>query len=745
MATGHRGAVIEGVRRVFTAGPVAALREGQLVDRLLRSGDEAAFEAIVQRHGPMVLGVCRRILDDPHDVDDAFQATFLVLIQNARAIRDRGVLSTWLHGVARRVAVRAKVNARRRRSRERAIVEELVVTPSRDDLAETNEIRSLIDAEISRLPERFRAPVVLCDLEGQSHEEAAERLRCPVGTVKSRHSRARDQLRARLARRGLAPSAMLLSSVLASRTLAAVPIALKNQTLAVAKLAAAGGISSAGIISVEVVVLTKGVVQSMRAITAKLCVAFAAVFGLVAAGASIFAYAPVRQDNRSAGRSKKTESASPPKASVASQRESQAKLSLSRDPKTRFFELKNGLKLILRPVASAKQTALLVVYSIGNDYDPVGRSGLSHMVEHIYLTAAAGDAKARSVEEFARLYPDGANGQTGTRYTLFATVFPGKDLDQELRDAAARMSDLRIAADDLERERPRVLVELANMFTRVPELAAMNNARELVRPTPGSGRRGGADRHIYAISLDDVKNHWKQYYKPRNAIISIAGDLDSETARKAVESHFAKLPAGEKLPAPAEPGAPELSASKELTTKAMMDDSKPMAALAFAAPPPDSDLYAAFLVHASRLSAAAGRLAGDTQSFMPPIHFAPLDDPDVITVSAHTKPTESPKQALARLQSFIDQVTEAKLNSRELSAVRNEYAMFFEMSKMPDAMLAQNVYGVAFALSRCLQMGIDPSQIVKAIESVTDQDLRRVATQYLGPKQQGGAFIYIAK
>ncbi len=119
MASGYRGSVVGSLGRLFEAGTVAGLSEAQLLERFLAQGDEAAFEAILQRHGPMVLGVCRRVLDDPHDIADAFQATFLILVKKARSIRDRDALGTWLYGVARRVAVRAKVNARRRHTRER--------------------------------------------------------------------------------------------------------------------------------------------------------------------------------------------------------------------------------------------------------------------------------------------------------------------------------------------------------------------------------------------------------------------------------------------------------------------------------------------------------------------------------------------------------------------------------------------------------------------------------------------------
>src|SRR5690242_10476628 len=158
MASGYRGSVIESVQRLFSTGAVSALSEAQLLERFLARGDQAAFEAILQRHGPMVLGVCRRVLDDPHDIADAFQATFLILVKKARSIRDREALGIWLYGVARRVAVRARVNARRLRTRERTGIdaEGLDVDadsgPSRSDRLEMQELRSLIDAELERLP-----------------------------------------------------------------------------------------------------------------------------------------------------------------------------------------------------------------------------------------------------------------------------------------------------------------------------------------------------------------------------------------------------------------------------------------------------------------------------------------------------------------------------------------------------------------------------------------------------------------
>jgi RNA polymerase sigma factor (sigma-70 family) len=201
------------------AGCVEALTDEQLLDFFLSRavGDaEAAFQVLVSRHGPMVLGVCRHVLNQQQDAEDAFQATFLVLARKAGSIRDRRVLGRWLYEVAYRIAVRARVNAQRRRSHERQGAEMSATVPEVD--AAWSELRPVLHEEISRLPEKYRTPVILCYLEGKTNEEVAHQLRWPVGTVKGRLARARDLLRSRLTRRGLALSAAFLVTALSKNT-----------------------------------------------------------------------------------------------------------------------------------------------------------------------------------------------------------------------------------------------------------------------------------------------------------------------------------------------------------------------------------------------------------------------------------------------------------------------------------------------------------------------------------------------
>jgi RNA polymerase sigma factor (sigma-70 family) len=176
--------------------------ERQLLERFVRENDQDAFRTLINRHGPMVLAVCRSVLGESHDIEDAFQTTFLALVQNARAIRSSDSLGPWLHRVALRVSRRALVTQAQRRNRERRHARS-EAEPPRDHIELIN--RPILHEELNRLPDRYRLPLILCYLEGKTNEQAAAQLDWPVGTVKGRLWRARSELRDRLSRRGLLP------------------------------------------------------------------------------------------------------------------------------------------------------------------------------------------------------------------------------------------------------------------------------------------------------------------------------------------------------------------------------------------------------------------------------------------------------------------------------------------------------------------------------------------------------------
>ncbi len=292
MANARSSDLLRQVRTLFGAGVAAGLSDAELLERFaVQSASaedaalaaEAAFAALVARHGPMVLGVCRRALADPGDVDDAFQATFLVLVRRARSVRAGDSLGRWLYGVASRVATKARARSERARGRSVPLeVEPVAPEISRDRV----ELLAALDEEVGRLPEKYRAPIILCHLEGLSHAEAADRLRWPVGTVSGRLSRARDLLRDRLARRGLAPTAGSMIALLAADgARAAVPEPLASATVRAAARLSMGGASQAGTASAPVLALTNDVLRAAVAVKLKAVAVVLMVFAV--AGAAV--------------------------------------------------------------------------------------------------------------------------------------------------------------------------------------------------------------------------------------------------------------------------------------------------------------------------------------------------------------------------------------------------------------------------------------------------------------------------
>jgi RNA polymerase sigma factor (sigma-70 family) len=244
------------VRALRTQG-CADRTDGQLLSQFLSRRDEAAFVALVRRHGPMVLGVCRRVLGNAADAEDAFQATFLVLVRKAASLTARAVLGDWLHGVARRTALSARRACARRRAKEQAMAR-----PDVQSEAIQDDWLPLLDAELSRLPENYRLPIVLCDLEGKTRREAADCLGWPEGTVAGRLARGRALLARRLARNGGAVSSGSLAVVLAQDAASAgVSEALLHSTARAASLLAAG--AATAVISARVAALTERMVRAM--------------------------------------------------------------------------------------------------------------------------------------------------------------------------------------------------------------------------------------------------------------------------------------------------------------------------------------------------------------------------------------------------------------------------------------------------------------------------------------------------
>jgi RNA polymerase sigma factor (sigma-70 family) len=285
MATGQLNGVIRHLRRARLLRDGDGLTDGQLLERFVAGRDEVAFEVLVRRHGPLVLGVCRRVLGNVHDADDAFQATFLVLVRKAASLRSTGPLANWLYGVAYRTARKARQLTARRRVKEKPMQD--LPEPRVQPEEVWQGLRPLLDQELQRLPDKYRVPVVLCDLEGKTRKEAARQLGWPEGTLSTRLMRARALLAKRLTRQGFSLSAGALAVVLSQQgSPACVPPPLLASTVQVARVMAAGQTAAAAVIPAEVATLTQGVLKSMFPTRLKLATAFLLAVGLVAAAAA---------------------------------------------------------------------------------------------------------------------------------------------------------------------------------------------------------------------------------------------------------------------------------------------------------------------------------------------------------------------------------------------------------------------------------------------------------------------------
>ncbi len=274
MSAGQRSTLLVYLRRLVGASATDR-SDADLLERFAAKREESAFEALLHRHGPLVWNVCRRVLTEEHAAEDAFQATFLVLVRKARSVSKQASIRSWLHGVALRVALRARQQEQLRQRRERE-------TPMRHPGEATwQDVRPILDEEIQRLPEKYRLPLILCYLEGQTNDEAARLLNCPRGTIATRLARARERLRSRLLRRGVTLSMGTLSALLTDNAMSeTVPSLLLAQTAKATLMGAA---------SASIITLTEGVLHTMFLSKVKMVSVFALALAAIT-GAGVGAY-----------------------------------------------------------------------------------------------------------------------------------------------------------------------------------------------------------------------------------------------------------------------------------------------------------------------------------------------------------------------------------------------------------------------------------------------------------------------
>jgi RNA polymerase sigma factor (sigma-70 family) len=287
--------VIDHLRSTVMPPEEGGATDGQLLQCYLNERNDAAFAALVRRHGPMVWGVCRRVVGHEQDAEDAFQATFLVLARKAASVVPRQAVGGWLHGVAYHTALKARAAAAKRRLKERQV--EVMPEPQPAARDPWQDLQPLLDQELSRLPVKYRLPVVLCDLEGKARKDVARELEIPEGTLSSRLTTARGLLARRLTRRGLLLSGGALAAVLSANAApACVPASVMTSTIKAATLLTAGQAAAGTATSANVAALTEGVVRTMflkklRTVTAVL-LAVGLAFAVGGFGINLFNLTP---------------------------------------------------------------------------------------------------------------------------------------------------------------------------------------------------------------------------------------------------------------------------------------------------------------------------------------------------------------------------------------------------------------------------------------------------------------------
>jgi RNA polymerase sigma-70 factor (ECF subfamily) len=274
--------VLTHLRSAALQAEEAAWTDDQIVARCLAGRDDAAFAALVRRHGPMVFAVCRRVLSSHQDAEDAFQATFLVFLRKMSSIRPLSQVGNWLYGVAYRAALKVKTAAARRGHRERQV--RTLPEPATIARGLWLDLLPLLDQELTRLPEKYRVPIVLCDLEGKTRKDAAQQLGWPEGTLAGRLAEGRTRLARRLARLGLPVSGGVLAALMSQNALAAVPQELVHGTLRVHATLLAGGAVPGAVTSIS-----KGVINTMRFHKLKTIASAVAVLALVTLGGALWA------------------------------------------------------------------------------------------------------------------------------------------------------------------------------------------------------------------------------------------------------------------------------------------------------------------------------------------------------------------------------------------------------------------------------------------------------------------------
>lgn len=411
--------------------------------------------------------------------------------------------------------------------------------------------------------------------------------------------------------------------------------------------------------------------------------------------------------------------------------------------KVETFALDNGLRVVLRRTPGAADGAVVVVYGIGGDHDPAGRSGLAHVIEQLYLLAGTemmpardrGDVRMRGPARGA-WHGLGFDHVATEDHTMFGRILPSKEIESEVEDAADRMTSLRVTQPELAAAVGHVRDEIGRAQGAGPALAALEGARAVILEPRLRGRRLGRAEEVAAITLAEVKERLARLYRPKNAVLAVSGDVDLGLLRAQVKKRFGPIPAGEAVEAPADrpeiPLPPELAAAGAgpvTLTRPLRDAARGgSAALAVSAPRLEaSKEYAAFLVLAARLydgqfTTAKGAPVADPATFA----FDPWRDPVGFTLSRPVPPGTTPDEAAMRLTAVLEAAGAAPVGGPDLVRARTRMNVWFGVPPIEGSFADQPLI-VAYGDARREALNVDGDAVMKKVAGVKTDDVRAAA------------------
>ena len=383
-------------------------------------------------------------------------------------------------------------------------------------------------------------------------------------------------------------------------------------------------------------------------------------------------------------------------------------------PTEAHLRLDNGLRVDLYASSKGDHAALALLFDIGADQDPPGRSGMAHLVERLFATGGRPGKPARNADQMKAQYAGGFKGETGADDTLYAVEVPAGQLLDELDDAALRMASLMLTDADLDRERARLLADLAATQEHDPISVAMLRAAESVRPTRGNGLRGGVPGEIEAMSLDEESTASKGSYGGATARLVVAGHFDVADATKRIQASFGKAPGAKAAPARAPSGA-------SVKGTLVMGSVPSAVALAVPVPDPKDPIYPAFLVLAARLLDASG--AGHTWR----ADFAPLARPDILFVTSPIPVGQAPEPFAAQLRAEVNKIVGAAPGGDDIEHATDRFGSTLGMTPVRSDMLTSAPIETAFEIARRAQLGIDGVALAQAAQAIKPEQLAAAA------------------